>query len=310
MWAPAAVEAWEALAHDAFVARGARVRVLDGPRGDVAPTWPLAHVLWAAAEVTRLGADVPVRGLVAGLERFRRGEAYAATVGGKRFYDDNAWVGLASLGLGLDADPAALGRATRLARFVRRGETPGGGVRWAERSPSRNACSTAPAAWLALEVAARTGSRDTEPVEFADRVMTWLGDTLMRTDGLVADRITSRGKVVDRPWSYNQGATIAALRRLGRPTQPLSSAALRRFHGERLWREPPAFGAILFRALLEEPNPEVLGVLDPYLERLLEAGKEASTGWFTAGGVGSYDGHATIDQAAVVQLLALRSRFP
>jgi len=310
VWASAALDAWDVLARDAFVVRGARVRVLDGPRGDEAPTWPLAHVLWAAGDVARLGVDVPVRGLVAGLERFRRGEAYAATVGGRRFYDDNAWVGLASLGLGLDDDPAAIGRATRLSAFVRRGETRRGGVRWAERSPSRNACSTAPAAWLALEVAARTADQGSEPVAFAERVMAWLQDTLMRPDGLVADRITSRGKVVNRPWSYNQGAAIAARRRLGRPTAPLSDAALTRFHGERLWREPPAFASILFRALLERPDPQVLSVLDPYLERLIGTAREPSTGWYTAGGVGSYDGHPTIDQAAVVQLLALRSRAP
>jgi hypothetical protein len=47
--------------------------------------------------------------------------------------------------------------------------------------------------------------------------------------------------------------------------------------------------------------------LDAYLERLVDEARGAS-GWFTDGGVGSYDGRPTIDQAAVVQLLSLRAQ--
>ena len=37
------------------------------------------------------------------------------------------------------------------------------------------------------------------------------------------------------------------------------------------------------------------------------AALDPTTGLFTAGGVGSYDGSVTIDQAATVQLLAMRA---
>jgi hypothetical protein len=50
----------------------------------------------------------------------------------------------------------------------------------------------------------------------------------------------------------------------------------------------------------------VARVWDPYLERLVSDARDPS-GWFVAGGVGSYGGTPTIDQAAVVQMLALRA---
>jgi hypothetical protein len=48
-------------------------------------------------------------------------------------------------------------------------------------------------------------------------------------------------------------------------------------------------------------------IWDPYLERLSTQARDPDTGWFTRGGVGSYDGRPTIDQAAVVQMFAMRS---
>jgi hypothetical protein len=307
LWAEAALDAWEAIERDALRGRGDRLEVLDGPHGEAAALWPLAHVLWAAAEAVALGARVDVEGFHPFLRRFRVGDAYAATPGGRRFFDDNAWLGLASLRLlDVTGDDAHRRRATRVAAFVRRGETRTGGVRWAERSPSRNACSTAAGAWLLLELAAHL--EDPEAAVFAARSMDWLNGSLRRPDGLIADRIV-RGKVVRTTRSYNQGAAIAAGRRLGRSVDELVAAALGRFRDDRLWREPPAFSCILFRALLEKPSAAVLGVLDPYLERLLNEGRDRATGWFTAGGVGSYDGRPTIDQAAVVQLFALRAQL-
>ena len=51
----------------------------------------------------------------------------------------------------------------------------------------------------------------------------------------------------------------------------------------------------------------VVAWLDPYLERLLDRARDPGSGWFTRGGLGTYDGTKTIDQAAIVQLFALRS---
>lgn len=301
MWREHALDAWATLLRDTLRTRWRRVRVLDGPGGKPAAAWPLAHVLWAAAEVRALGGDPPIDAIDDALARLRSGEGYLAVPRDKRYFDDNAWLGLAFERLGaVLSDSAWRDRARGLARFVATGGSPDGGVRWVEGASSRNTCSTASAAWLVQEVG-DAGGRSA-----AGRWLDWLDATLRRPDGLYADRI-DRGVVHDDVWTYNQGAVLAATRLLGRPTGLLRAAILGHWSADDLWREPPAFAAIAYRALLGDPDPgDAVERWDPYLERLRWQAREAS-GWYTGGGVGRYDERPTIDQAAVVQLFALRA---
>ena len=98
---------------------------------------------------------------------------------------------------------------------------------------------------------------------------------------------------------------------LGRAEQADATArsSLALFRAERLWREPPPFLAIWFRALLALPaaRPEASSLMASYVERLLREALDPGTGLFTRGGLGSYDRTTTIDQAAIVQILAMRS---
>jgi hypothetical protein len=301
VWAELALDAWATLVRDTITTRLGRTRLLDGPGGRPAAAWPLAHVLWAAAEVRALGGEPPITPIDEALERLRSGAGYLAVPRDKRYFDDNAWLGLASLRMGdVLHDTGRRARAQALAFFVRHGEDPDGGVRWVEGSSSRNTCSTASGAWLALEA----GGTDARAI--AARWMDWLDMTLRRPDGLYADRIDN-GVVDETVWTYNQGAALAATRLLGRPTAALRAAMLDRWGPEELWSEPPAFAAIAYRALTAEPDPgETVARWDPYLERLRVDGREPS-GWYIGGGVGRYDQRPTIDQAAVVQLFALRA---
>ena len=301
MWAELALDAWATLVRDTIRTRWGRTRVLDGPGGKPAAAWPLAHVLWAAAEIRALGGDPPIWALDEALGRLRSGDGYLAVPRDKRYFDDNAWLGLAFLRLsGALGDAGWRGRADGLAGFVVQGEDTEGGVRWVEGSSSRNTCSTASAAWLVLGAGHRGGRA------VAARWMDWLDATLRRPDGLYADRIENGG-VDETAWTYNQGAALAATRLLGRPTTPLRAAILDRWAPDDLWREPPAFSAIAYRALTEEPDPgDAVARWDPYLERLRADAREPN-GWYTGGGVGRYDQRPTIDQAAVVQLFALRA---
>jgi Glycosyl hydrolase family 76 len=303
MWAEHALDAWSAIERDAIRRTRRRVQILDGPDGRAAPLWPIAHVLWAAAEVRALGATPPIDDLLAAIPPYRSGAAYAATPRGRRYYDDNAWFGLAMLrlaGSGPGAEPDL--PVDDLARFVRSGEHPEGGIRWAEGSESRNACSTAAGAWLVMEASVP------EAPTLADRWVRWLDETLLGRDGLYGDRLEN-GSVDEHRWTYNQGAVLAARRRLGDPATGLRDAILRRWPADALWSEPPAFSAIAYRALRDDGDAHVRidEIWDPYLERLVTAAREHDRGWYTAGGVGSYDGRPTIDQAAIVQMLALRS---
>lgn len=301
VWAERALDAWATLVRDTVRTGWRGGRVLDGPGGKPAAAWPLAHVLWAAAEVRALGADPPIATLDEALGTLRSGDGYVAVPRDKRYFDDNAWLGLAFLRVGaVLSEQGWRDRADRLARFVTNGEDPEGGVRWVEGSSSRNTCSTASAAWLVLE----TDGEDARPI--ATRWLDWLDTMLRRADGLYGDRI-DRGVVHDEVWTYNQGAALAATRLLGRPTAPLRSAIFARWSVDDLWREPPAFAAIAYRALLDAPDPaDVVERWDPYLERL-HAEARGSDGWYTGCGVGRYDERPTIDQAAVAQLFALRA---
>jgi Glycosyl hydrolase family 76 len=301
VWAELALDAWSTLVRDTVRTGWRRARVLDGPGGKPVAAWPLAHVVWAAAEVRALGGDPPTATFDDALGRLRSGDAYVAVPHDKRYFDDNAWLGLAFLRMGaVSSDPSWHDRACGLARFVTTGEDPDGGVRWVEGSTSHNACSTASAAWLLLEAQAP------DATSIAGRWLGWLDATLRRPDGLYADRIDG-GVVHEEVWTYNQGAALAALRLLGRPTDALRDAILSRWAPDDLWREPPAFAAIAYRALLEDADAQdAVERWDPYLE-LLHTEARIENGWFTGGGVGRYDDRPTIDQAAVVQLFALRA---
>jgi len=293
-----AIDAWRSLERASFRRTSFRrqLRVTDGP-GRRAPValWGLAHVLWAANDLRALDFDIPIDELADLIEGYRRGDGYAAKPRTRRrYYDDNAWLGLVATALG-DRSLAAHSLA-----FVRTGERPGGGVAWVEGGHSRNTCSTASGAWLASLLGERA---------LALRWMDWLGEALRGPDGLYSDRVEA-GRVDPTILSYNQGAAVAALHAAGRDRDAVATAraSLAVFDGDRLWREPPPFAAIWFRALLGVPQvaQETHAVFDAYTRRLLEDAREPATGLFTRGGIGTYDGTRTIDQAAIAQILALR----
>ena len=294
------IDAWRSLERASFrrTSFRLRLRITDGP-GRRAPValWGLVHVLWAATELRAPETGVPIDELAGLIEGYRRGDGYAAKPRTRRrYYDDNAWLGLVATALG-DRSVAA-----RSLAFVRTGERPGGGVAWVEGGHSRNTCSTASGAWLA----ARLGE-----TALALRWMDWLGEVLRGPDGLYSDRVEA-GRVDPAIFSYNPGAAVAALHAGGRDRDAIATAraSLALFDVERLWREPPPFAAIWFRALLGVPQvaQETHAVLDAYARRLLDDARDPATGLFTRGGIGTYDGTRTIDQAAIVQILAMRGR--
>jgi len=294
------LDAWNALVRSAFrrTWRG-RLRVTDGaPRRGQAALWGLVHVLWAATDLRHLGFEVPLEELMDLVKTFRRGAGFVAKPRTRRrYFDDNAWLGLVALAL------PAPELAREILPFVQTGEDPDGGIRWVEDGTSRNTCSTASAAWLACSLGDDA---------FARRAMEWLNGTLRRPDGLYADHIDG-GRIDRTVFSYNQGASVAALRLLGRTEQADATAhsSLALFRAERLWQEPPPFLAIWFRALLALPaaRPEAASLMASYAERLLREARDPGSGLFTRGGLGSYDRTSTIDQAAIVQILAMRRRI-
>ena len=315
-----ALEAWDALALTCLrPADGGGLAVLERPgRRKLVPVWPVSQVLAAAVDLAAMsGPYDDVERLVIGLRPYAAGDGYLPAPGTRRrYYDDNAWLGLCFAQLHLQTGEARwLRRARKVFRFVREGQDPDGGVRWVEGRRARHTCAAAPAAQLALRLHL---AGDDASLAFAERTLGWLDATLRRR-GLYADHVDARGRVERALWTYNQGAPIGALRLLhvatgdeGALERALATAraSLARFDDDRTWRHAPAFNAVWFRNLLalDASAGRVDGVmpaLDAYLTRAWRAGRD-DDGLFTAGGIGTYDGTPAIDTGGLAQLFALR----
>ena len=291
-------DAWDALVRSAFrrTWRG-RLRVTDDPRRRrQAALWGLVHVLWAATDLRDLGFEVPLGDLIDLVKTFRRGAGFAAKPRTRRrYFDDNAWLGLVALALP-EPEPA--------------------------RSPGVRADGRGPERWdpvvrgrhIAEHVQHRfggvAGSRLDDDA-FALRAMEWLNVTLRGPDGLYADHVD--GAHIDRRvFSYNQGASIAALRMLGRTSRRTQPPARR---SPCSGTTPAARTAAVRRDLDPRAGPSRGSArgLEPdrsrRVERLLREALDPGSGLSTRGGLGSYDRTTTIDQAAIVQILAMRSEI-
>jgi hypothetical protein len=235
-----------------------------------------------------------------------------------RYFDDNAWVGLACAQLAAATGNASARRwVARTWRFCATGRQNHGGVAWKdEPHPTINTCSTAPVALLALragELGVKAGA-----VEFAQQAVRYLVTRLRRDDLLYADHVRVDGTVDPTVFSYNQGSAVALQTVLAQhdggahhvdDAHATAVAALAEFRGDRLFTHPPAFNAVFFRGLLlldaMRPVPQVREVLGDYLDRVWHEARDARTGTFVGGGIGGYDGATTLDHAALVQLFAL-----
>ena len=186
--------------------------------------------------------------------------------GGDRFYDDNAWLGLALVRHHeLTNDAGLLRLAERVFSFVVSGwsteaswQIPGG-IRWKEpaNSRSRNTCANGPAAALAARLHDTTG--DTTYLDWAVRAYEWTRRALRGPDCLYADRIAPDGARTPTIWSYNQGSMIGAGVLLAGQTMDSSfvdqaAATAAAYTASRdvdaLMSQDPAFNAVLFRNLL------------------------------------------------------------
>ncbi|MGF1654684.1 MAG: glycoside hydrolase family 76 protein, partial [Actinomycetales bacterium] len=298
--------------------------------GRPAALWPLTQVIHAAVLAHEAGVpDTAVTDVTRSLGRYDTPRGWTATprphLRRVVYHDDNAWLGLAlTQGLLLAGDTQLAAPAERALDVARRGEDPRGGVRWNERVTSRHACASGPTALLALRLAEATGlAPSADTAMLVDRQLAFLDVDLARSDGLVADHVGADGTRHRQAWTYNQGAALGAHRLagelLGRDAGAERSLALARtavghWTRDRLWREPPAFVAVLARQLLAldaaRGTDEFLPWVDGWLDRVATEGLDPGTDLVGAGGIGRYGDSRVIDQAAVVQVAALRSLPP
>ncbi len=338
-----------------------RNRRLHAP-GTVAHLWPFSRALVATLDLAGIGpgliddfdADAAIAASLQMLERYwdpsGDAPAYSSDVlgtrlGGDRYYDDNAWVGLALVQLErMRPGSGCLDRAEELFRFAaggwdRRDVPNSGGVFWVEqghgagaRNHDRNTVSNAPNAELGLHLAelrripvAALGSiGGQEMYEWVLATLDASRESDSAATGLFWDKLRGDGTLDKTLWSYNQGSMVGAnvlLARRGGGAQAeylaraeaIARKALRHFAGRGYERQPPAFNAIFFRNLLllheatgdAELRIEIIEAIRGYTDFAWHERRDRRDHFHLSNG-----GVTLLNQSAMVQLLALLSWDP
>ena len=266
---------------------------------------------------------------------------------GALYFDDNAWIALNLVSIGLlqqirllpGSPYDTVARADKIVEFLRSGEQRGskygGGVEWKLGGSTLNTCSTAPSGLVALRLVELTQAleegdpdvdysadpdRRGDAVDFASRCADFV-DGLRNRNGLIADHVRSDGSIAPQVYSYNQGTSIGLYRVLARVTDSseyadaaleLAQTSVAYYSGaDRLWKESPAFVAIYLRHLrvLRAETGSTLGaeLEAAWIDRLASDALDPKTGFYTGGGIGSYDGSIALDQAGITAALYLRT---
>lgn len=280
------------------LAGSGRLTWVHEPRSPLAVTlWPFSQVLHAFALSDAVSGPGRFAGLARGLKAYRHPQGcFRESVGrGQRYYDDNAWVGLALLQHDVFAHSGDWrGKASQVDEFVRTGFDPDtGGIRWVEGGDTVNACSTGAGAVLHAHLG--------HPIEAELRFLA----ELRNADGLVRDHLRADGTVEPSVYSYNQGLLIIAALKSGnhRLAAEAAEAGNAHFTVERLWEQPVSFNAVYVRAQLQYGK---FDHVHDYVQRLVAQGRD-DHGWYTL--AGRYDEGRVLDTAAALQMLTV-IRFP
>lgn len=322
----------------------------DGSRGNpYSYLWPYSGTLSAAKTLLQATGDSAYVRLIdsrvlPGIDRYRdtlhRPEGYASYINtaapSDRFYDDNVWLGidLAELYM-LTCRQDYLDRAERIWQFVSSGMDAelGGGIYWCEqRKESKNTCSNAPGAVLALSLYAATGLPEylRQGRELYDWTRRQLRDP---EDGLYFDNRRLDGQLGRAKFSYNSGQILQAAVMLYRMTcdpqylqqaREIAAAAVRRFFdggtapGDSfplLGRGNVWFQAVMMRGFYElwlaDGNPEYMLLFVRNLDHAWHRMRDPATGLFGEDWSGA-DPQAKkwlLNQAAMVELYALAAKF-
>ena len=318
IWAQWAGQAWGLLAgasRHPMPTRGARVH--EPSRLRVVPAWPLSQVLHSAVLLQAAGVATghyTPDAVWRSFRRYRRGDGFVDFPWiGKRYYDDNAWIGLACAQQALfirgdDARPW-LRRGEASLRFVSQGVRRGG-VLWVEGGANLHACSTGSAGVLAAAVGRAESGR---PRQLAAQCGEFIDEELVNPNGLIADNIAPDGQVDRAEFTYNQGLAIQLRieRGLLDSAGELAERTQHEFAGDRFWTHPAAFNAIYCRALLRldavRDEQRWRPFVESYAQRCWQEARD-DRGMFAR--AGRYDKGYVLDHAAVTGLLAALALDP
>ena len=218
-----------------------------------------------------------------------------------RFYDDNVWIGLDFIDLyRATKRKKYLKRALQVWEFIMSGSDSvlGGGIYWCEqKKQSKNTCSNAPGAVMALKLYRAT--KQQPYLEKAVELYEWTRRNLYdEKECLYSDNINLKGRVSGAKYSYNTGQMLQAAVLLYEMTgkehylldaDTLAEACAARFmqkkeDGYCLKLDNIWFDAILLRGILEYARfrnaDSLLAVYKGSLENLWQQ-RDAATGLMT-----------------------------
>lgn len=292
-----------------------------------ATVWPFGQVLGAELDQAMLTGDYSkVDEQMKTLQTtYWDGEAYRpGQLGGARFWDDNAWLGLDLMqAYAQTGNKSYLDQAEKMVGWMKTGLRKDGGIYWRENEKrmSLNTCANGPTIQMFLRL--YTATKKPEYLELAKNLDEAMNRELRDPKtGLYWDNLGDDGNLDKHIFSYNQGTPVGAdvqwyrltgdKKYLERATQTANAALDFYAQDDRLWKSSPAFNAIMFRNLLAldqvAPNPRIRQTLEQYANRLWTEGRDPKTGLFNRGGMGGYGGHGNtdvLDQGGVAQVFAL-----
>ena len=191
-----------------------------------------------------------------------------------RYYDDNQWIGIASL----DAykrtkEQKYLVLGKRIYHFMMSGydTITGGGIYWVEnKKESKNTCSNGPGILVALGMYEAT--REKNYLDTAIQLYSWTKKYLRSPNGLYYDNYNIKKHKIDSAfYSYNAGTMLESsiwLYRLTKNNSYLKDATLtaqsasKRFLNDRFFKDDYWFNAVMLRGYLRlyqyDKNPKYL----------------------------------------------------
>ncbi len=252
---------------------------------------------------------------------------------GDKYYDDNAWVGIACMdAYKYKKDPYWLDKAKRIFEFDEFGArgtdklAKPGGVFWTQQPDNlyRATVSTAGSAQLALQLYEVTQNK--RHLEFARQQFDWVNQYLRTPAGLYKDGMDKDGKLHPEAYTYNQGLMLGDAAMLYKATkdplylkmaQDIAKTSLAAFddNGSKIpgenpnpfSKQPLFFNAVFFKNLMLldsiSPDASYRKALDDY------ANKVKST--VNADGLVTVEGrHTLLDQSSAIQVLELARTHP
>ena len=242
--------------------------------------------------------------------------------GGDMFYDDNEWIGLASIQhYSMTHDKSSLKRAEDIFKLIVYGwdnnpnDPAPGGVFWTQASWShdRNTISNATGAKLGLNLYLIT--KDPYYLNWSKKMYDWVNTNMLAPNGLYWDHIDLQGNIQQTQWSYNQGVMIGANVLLYQSTHNkeylnradnLANTAIQYYETDnRLTSQPAVFNAIFFRNLLKlstfNHDQHYIKFINAYATMEWNTNRDNQTNLFSFGDI------ETLQQAGMVQIYSLLS---